>query len=266
MAALQKFMFDREFPRSGPAPAPIVVAAAEAAAEAVAAEQAPAEPPPPTFTEEELESARAEAFAQGRTEGLREASEAIERETRDILDAVETALRELMWSQSAIETQAAEDAVRVALAAIRRLFPALAEHAPLVEIERMIREAMATVQGEATLNIYVNDRLRDPLAARIRTIAAAAGFQERVVLHGVAALASGDCRIEWTAGGVSRDVATILKAIETAAARAIPALLADAAPEAPAAQANETPAADPAAAPPPEPSATESSSAEKPLE
>lgn len=240
MAALRKFMFDREFSLS--AQAAIVVAAAEA----VAAEQAPAEPPPPTFTEEELESARAEAFAQGRAEGLREASETIERETRDILDAVETALRELMRSQSAIETQAAEDAVRVALAAVRRLFPALAEHAPLVEIERMIREAMATVQGEATLNIHVNDRMRDPLAARIRTIAAGSGFQERVVLHGVAALASGDCRIEWTAGGVSRDAATILKAIEAAALRAIPALLADAAP--------------------PEPSATESSSAEKPLE
>lgn len=242
MAALRKFMFDQEFSLSGPASAPIVVTAAEA----VAAEQAPAEPPPPTFTEEELESARAEAFAQGRAEGLREASETIERETRDILDAVETALRELMRSQSAIETQAAEDAVRVALAAVRRLFPALAEHAPLVEIERMVREAMATVQGEATINIHINDRLRDPFAARIRTIAAGSGFQKRVVLHGVAALASGDCRIEWTAGGVSRDAATILKAIEAAALRAIPALLADAAP--------------------PEPSATESSSAEKPLE
>lgn len=264
MAVLRKFMFDREFAQPGPPPTPIAVL--EPPAEAAVAEQAPAEPPPPLFTEEELATARAEAFAQGREEGLKEASEAIERETRDTLGAVENALRELMWSQSAIETQATEDAVRVALAAIRRLFPALVEHAPLAEIERMVREAMATVQGEATLNIHVNDRLRDPLAARIRDIAVAAGFQERVVLHGLAALAPGDCRIEWTAGGVSRDVATILKAIETAATRAIPALLAEAAPQAPTAQASEMPAPDRADAPPPESSSTEASSAEKPLE
>ena len=257
MAALQKFMFDRTFDRPAPAVAPILDAAnaSEAAAEIAEA----AAPPPPTYSEEDLQTARAEALAQGREEGHKEAAESIEREVRDALNTAENALRELMWSQSAIETQATEDAIRVALAAIRRLFPALAEHAPLAEIERMVRETMTMIQGEAALNIYINDRLREPFAARLQEVIAAAGFQERVVLHGAAALGPSDCRIEWTAGGVARDTAAILKAIEETAARAIPALLSE--PVSPAAT-DTTPAEQsPTAQPSPE-----DPSAEKPSE
>ncbi len=257
MAALQKFMFDRTFDLPVPASAPIADVAN--APEAVAEATETAVPPPPTYSEEDLEAARAEAFAEGREDGLKEAAESIEREVRDALAAADNALRELMWSQSAIETQATEDAVRVALAAIRRLFPALAEHAPLAEIERMARETMAMIQGETTLNIYINDRLREPFAARVQAIIAAAGFQERVVLHGAPALAPGDCRIEWTAGGIGRDAAAILKAIEETAARAIPALLSE--PGSPPAidrtSAEEPPAAQPS---------PENPSAEKPSE
>ena len=257
MAALQKFMFDRTFDL--PVPADVQIAdAANAPETAVEAAEAAA-PPAPTYSEEDLETARAEAFARGREEGVKEAAQSIEQDIRAALGTAETALRELMWSQSTIETQSAEDAVRVALAAVRRLFPAFAAHAPLAEIERMVREAMTAIQGEATLNIYVNDRLREPFAARLKDIVAAAGFQDRVVLHGAAALGPSDCRIEWTAGGVSRDAAAILKAVEAAAARAMPVLLSESVSSSAIHQApaGESPAAQPS---------PEASSAEKPAE
>lgn len=224
MAALRKFMFDRVFD----VPSPLEPEPAGAEMATPVPEAAPAPPPPPTFSEEDLAAARDEAYAQGREAGLKEMSESLERETRDALSATENALRELMWSQSAIETRSVEDAVRIALTAIHRLFPALAQRDPLAEIESLVTQAMALVQGEAILNIYVNDRLLEPVSARIRPLAAAAGFQDRIKMHPLASLAPGDVRVEWSNGGIGRDAAAIKKAVEDTIGRALPALAATA--------------------------------------
>jgi flagellar assembly protein FliH len=222
MAALRKFMFDRVFDvplRREPEPA-----ASESTAPVP--EAAPETPPPPTFSEEDMAAARDEAYAQGRETGLKEMSESLERETRDALVAVENALRELMWSQSAIETRSTEDAIRIALTAIRRLFPALAQRDPLAEIECLVGQAIKLVQGEPILNVYVGDRLLEPVVARIQPLAAAAGFQDRIKIHPLASLAPGDVRVEWGNGGIGRDAAAIEKAIEDTIGRALPPLAA----------------------------------------
>jgi flagellar assembly protein FliH len=246
MAVLQKFMFDRVFdlpPMQIPAPG-----VAESMAPAV--EDAPETPPPPTYSEEDLAAAREEAYAQGREAGIKEMSESVELETRNALVAVENALRELMWSQAAIETRSAEDAVRVALTAVRRLFPALANRDPLAEIEGLVGRAMALVQGETVLNIYVNDRLVEPISERIRPMAAAAGFQGRIKMHPLASLAPGDGRVEWEGGGIGRDAAAMEKAVEETIGRALPALATMNGADAAAPAATEPAAPDPAAQPP----------------
>ena len=217
MPVARKFTFDRTFEsplQRGLVTEEIVDIAPEVPLEVPAA---------PMFSEEELAAARDEAYAQGREAGLKEMSESLERETRDALTGVENALRELMWSQSAIETSATESAIRIARAAVRRLFPALAKRDPLAEIENLVGQAMAMVQGEASLNIYVNDRLFDPLSERIRKLAAGAGFENRIKVHPVASVAPGDVRVEWGNGGIGRDIASIEKAVEDVVARALPA-------------------------------------------
>jgi flagellar assembly protein FliH len=219
MAALRKFTFDRVFDTPPPTLAPVP---AEAETPTAAPEAVLETPPPPTFSEEDLAAAREEAYAQGREAGLKEMSESLERETRDALTGVENALRELMWSQSAIETSASENAVRIAMTAVRRLFPALAKRDPLAEVEHLVGQAMALVQGEASLNIYVNDRLLDPITAQIRNLAAAAGFENRIKIHPLASIAPGDARVEWGNGGISRDVATIEQTIENIVAGSLP--------------------------------------------
>lgn len=218
MAALRKFTFDRVFDRPAtPVPDPAAPDMLEAAPET-----APEAPAAPTFSAEEMTAAREEAYAQGREIGIKEISESLERETRDVLAGVENALRELMWSQSSIETRATEDSVRVALTAIRRLFPSLAQRDPLSEIENVIGQAMAVVQGEASLNIYVNDRLADAVSARIRALAAASGFENRITVQPLASIASGDVRVEWNKGGLARDMATIEKTVEEILKRSLP--------------------------------------------
>ena len=215
MAALRKFTFDRVFDAPPPvlAPDPVV-------AETIAA--APEAPPPPTFSEEELAAAREEAYAQGREAGVKEMTESLERETRDALTGVENALRELMWSQAAIATSATEDAIQIAKTAIRRLLPALSRRDPLAEIENLVGQAMSLVRGEANLNIYVNDRLLDPISERIKNLAATEGFENRIKIHPIASIAPGDARVEWGNGGISRDMVEIEKAIEEIVARFTP--------------------------------------------
>ncbi len=224
MAALRKFTFDRVFDKPPPVLAPIPDAVETAAK---APEAAPETPAPPTFSEEDMAAARDEAFAQGREAGVKEMSESLERETRDALVATESALRELMWSQSAIATSATEGAIRIAKTAIRRLLPALAARDPLAEIEHLVGQAMSLVQGEAILNIYVNDRLLEPISARLRTLAAAEGFGDRITVHPLASIAPGDVRVEWGNGGIGRDMATIEKAIEEIVTRSLPAFAAE---------------------------------------
>ncbi|MEK7246152.1 MAG: hypothetical protein AAB223_09055 [Pseudomonadota bacterium] len=241
MAALHKFMFDRVFDSPRSEPRPVVAENA-----APAPEVAPETPPPPTYSEEDLAAARDEAYTQGREAGLKEMSESLEHETRDTLAAVENALRELMWSQAGIETRSAEDAIRLALTAVRRLFPALAKRDPLAEIESLVGQAMALVQGEAVLSIFVNDRLIEPISARIQPMAAAAGFQGRVKMHPLASLAPGDGRVEWESGGIGRNAAAIEKAVEETIGRALPALASTDGAEAAAPAATDPAAPDPA--------------------
>ena len=237
MPVARKFTFDRTFEsplQRGLVTEEIVDIAPEIPLEVPAA---------PMFSEEELAAARDEAYAQGREAGIKEMSESLEREIRDTLIAVENALRELMWSQAAVETRSSEDAVKVALAAVRRLFPMLAEREPLAEIENLVGQAMNLVQGEAILNIHVNDRLVDPVAARIQPMAVAADFQDRIKIHPLASIAPGDCRIEWGNGGIVRDAAAIAKMIEDLIARSLPAPAPEAGetgPSAPTAPAAET--------------------------
>jgi flagellar assembly protein FliH len=218
MAALRKFTFDRVFD----APVAPIVEATAPENPVAAPETTPETPAAPTFSEEELAAAREEAYAQGRETGIKEMSESIERETRDVLAGVENALRELMWSQSSIETRATEDSVRVALTAIRRLFPSLAQRDPLSEIENVVGQAMAMVQGEAILNIYVHDRLAESISARIQALAATAGFENRIKIHALASIASGDVRVEWNTGGMTRNMAAIKKTVENILARTLP--------------------------------------------
>lgn len=242
MAALRKFMFDRIFDSPQDEPRPVVAENVAPASEVV-----PEAPPPPTYSEEDLAAARDEAHAQGREAGLKEMSESLEQETRDTLVAVENALRELMWSQAAIETRSAEDAIRVALTAVRRLFPALAKRDPLAEIEGLVGQAMALVQGEAVLNIYVNDRLVEPISARIRPLAVAAGFQGRIKMHPLASLAPGDGRVEWESGGIGRNAAAMETAVEETIGHVLPALAVMDGAEAAAPAATEPATPDPAA-------------------
>jgi flagellar assembly protein FliH len=58
---------------------------------------------------------------------------------------------------------------------------------------------------------------------KLQEIAQARGFEGRLVVQPDAALTPGDCRIEWSEGGVNRDRAAMLAAVGDAVARYVAA-------------------------------------------
>ena len=115
---------------------------------------------------------------------------------------------------TAAEAAAAGKSVDLALAIVRKLFPALAARDGIAEIEAILTQCLASLKQEPRLVAYVGAARLDALQARLAELTAASGFEGRVVLIGDDKMAESDCRVEWADGGVERDSGQILRAIE----------------------------------------------------
>lgn len=202
MAAARKFLFERSFD-----------VVEEDVAESTAAEPEP-EVVVPTFSEEELNAAREQAFAQGREQGLAEAAAATEQAILQALAVLDQRLAEILQLAANSHAAATDDAVTVAVGIARKLFPALSAQGALAEVERMVAEAMHLVLGEPRLAVYVNEAILPALAERVDALSAQAAYRGQVELKPDAALPLGDCRVEWTDGGAQRDTAALWRAID----------------------------------------------------
>jgi flagellar assembly protein FliH len=220
MAAVRKFLFERSF---------------DVEEEDVAEPAAP-EPEPevvvPTFSEEEMNAARAQAFAQGRDQGLAEAAAATEQAILQALSVLDQRLAELLHLATNSHAAATDDAVAVAIGIVRKLFPALSAQGALAEVEHTVVEAMRLVLDQPRLAIYVNEAILPRLAERVEALSAEAAYRGQVELKPDAALPPGDCRVEWTDGGAQRDTAALWRAIDAILERNLAGAALAAAPDA----------------------------------
>ena len=222
MANQRKYMFDLDFgppqaprreherqrERAGPEPIDI-------------SEEVEPEPPPPTFTEEDISLAREAAYEEGRRQGQAEAAAAADQQTAQALATIAAQMDDLAHRQAEANDEAARNAVRVALAAFKKMLPSLADATAIDEIVRVVGEVVGQVLDEPRIMVRVSQALAEPLRARLDEVADAHGFEGRVVLQPDARLPSGDCRIEWTDGGAQRDQARLASEIEATIERAL---------------------------------------------
>ena len=236
MANVRKFLFDTSFdaPEAPEEPAVDPV-------EEVEPEPVPEPPPPPTYSEADLAAARAEAEAAGREEGLNEAGAGVERRAAAALEAITTRLDGL--AQSHAETQATlqREAAAVAIAVARKMLPELARRNGLNEIERAVEDAMGLILEEPRVTIRVAEAMLDAVRGGLTDLVDRSGFEGRLSIAGDPAMADGDCRIDWSAGGAERDTEALWRDIDEIIVRNLGP------PDSPAA-----PVAAPAAAPEPD--------------
>lgn len=213
MAAIRKFLFDTDFTVIEH-PEPEDTAEDAETAEDDESEPPVEEPPPPMFSEEDLEVARGQGFAEGKQEGIREAAATIDRQIADTLAQIGSRLPDLFTAQE----KAVDDLQRSSILAIRALahkvLPGMAEQGALDEIEHLATLVFERLRSEPTVVFRVNDGLCETVQTRVMDLARQKGFGGAIKVIADSGLAPGDCRIEWADGGAERKTAVILEEID----------------------------------------------------
>jgi len=181
----------------------------------------------PTITVVEAERRRADAesqayrkgFAAGQAQAQGEVSQRIAAALAVITDGLDRLHRALGGIEARLETEAVEVAVAVAA----KLAPELIAREPFTEISALATECFRNLVTAPHIVVRVGADIYETAKVQLEDIARARGFEGRLMVLSDAALAPGDCRIEWADGGVTRNEATTLAAIRDAVGRYVAA-------------------------------------------
>jgi len=174
-----------------------------------------------TLVEHERRSADAEAvahrkgFEAGQAQARLEANERIALALTQIADS----MARLSGALTGIETRLEVEAVHVAVAVAAKLAPELVAREPLAELSALAGEAFRQLVTTPQISVHIGGDIFDAAKDRLEEIARQRGFEGRLNVQPDVAIAQGDCRIEWTDGGVTRDSAETLAAIEDMVSR-----------------------------------------------
>jgi flagellar assembly protein FliH len=181
----------------------------------------------PTITVVEAERRREDAEAQAHRKGfaLGQAQARGEAEQRiaAALGVIGDGLSRLDQSLGGIEARLETEAVEVAVAVGAKLAPQLIAREPFAEISALANECFHQLVTAPHIVIRVGNEIYDDAKDKLEEIARAKGFEGRLVVLADEAMAPGDCRIEWADGGVNRDSAATLSAIDDVVGRYVAA-------------------------------------------
>jgi flagellar assembly protein FliH len=218
VAVVRKFTFDNDFDR----PKPVAKPEPELVIEDLLP---PPPPPPPTFSEEELAAAAAAAHKAGLAEGTAKGTaDATAQSARLTANALNTIAGHFAKIESEVQATAAtlrETTMELSLAMVRRLFPEFARQHGLEEVKELLGRCLDTLRTEPRFTVKVASGAAAVLQGEIEALASARGFEGRIVVAPDESLKPGDCRIEWSQGGMIRNADEIWKAIEAAMEQAL---------------------------------------------
>ena len=181
----------------------------------------------PTITVIEADRRRVDAEAQahrkGFAAGLAQAQGEANQRIATALALIADNLSRLDRALTGIETRLETEAVEVAVAVAAKLAPELIAREPFAEISTLATETFTHLVKAPQVVVHIGAEAYEPTKAKLDEIAQARGFEGRLVVMSDAAMAPGDCRIEWADGGVNRDQATTLSAIDDVVGRYVAA-------------------------------------------
>ncbi len=191
---------------------------------------AASEKPTITLVEHERRRADAESIAHrnGFAAGHAQAQEEATRHIATTLDVVAGGLGRIENALKAIEARLEIEAVEVAVAVASKLAPELIAREPMAEVTALATDCFRHLVSAPHVAVYVGADIHEAAKDKLMEIAQARGFEGRLVVHADAQLAPGDCRMEWTEGGVNRDETATRAAIDELVSRYVTARSADA--------------------------------------
>jgi flagellar assembly protein FliH len=194
MANKAKFLFDTPFDGSKPR---------------VERSYAP-KPPPPKFSAEELEAAKAAAYAEGEAAGRAAAYGEHQQALEKALQGIAVKLSQLAGAEERSQLAARIEAVEVATAIARKLAGRLIERQPLDRIEALVLRCMDDMRDEPRLVVRAAEPVIQLLDQRIDQLMAQSG-----------------CRIDWADGSAERKQAVLEQDVDQAVERYVAGLQAE---------------------------------------
>jgi flagellar assembly protein FliH len=177
----------------------------------------------PTITLVEHERRRADAesvaYRNGFAAGQQQAESEAAQRAANALTLIADRLEKLERALADIETRLETEAVHVAVAVAGKLAPELIAREPLAEISALATECFQHLVKAPHVVVRIAPDIYDIAKDKLEEVSRARGFEGRLMLLSESGLSSGDCRIEWADGGVARDEAATLSAINDAVGR-----------------------------------------------
>jgi flagellar assembly protein FliH len=201
-AAPAKFLFDHDFTATADGK-PTSVALAEHA--------------------QKLKEMEAAGYQRGFAQAQAEAKADAAQRAAAALERVAAAVTALDQGLAAVEAKLETEAVEVAVAVAKKLAPELIAREPLAELAALAKECFRHLVATPHVVVRVSDMLHAPAREKLEEIVRVGGLDSRLVVMAEPDIAPGDCRIEWADGGITRDIAATVAAIEEAVARYVDA-------------------------------------------
>lgn len=163
-----------------------------------------------SLLEDARAAGRAEGFAEGESSAVATSARQLASAASSLAERVSAFAASVEDAKKSMLAEAAELSAGIA----RKLARTLVEREPAAEIEALIAECLASLDGVPHLVI----RCHPSLADAVREIATArmvtSGFAGRLVVMGDPDQSLGDGRIEWVDGGIVRDMSAISAEID----------------------------------------------------
>ena len=170
----------------------------------------------PTITLVEAERRRVDAESQAYRKGFAAGQAQAQ---GDALAVIADGMERLDKALAGIEARLETEAVEVAVAVAGKLAPELIAREPFAEISALATESFNHLVKAPHVVVHIGTEAFESAKVKLDEIAQTRGFEGRLVVISDAAMAPGDCRIEWADGGVNRDEAATLSAINDTVAR-----------------------------------------------
>jgi len=181
----------------------------------------------PTISVVEAERRRVDAESQahrtGFAAGLAQAQNEANQRVAAALELIADGLARLDRALTGIETRLETEAVEVAVAVAAKLAPELIAREPFAEISALATECFHHLVSAPHVVVRIGAEIYETAKDKLEEIAGARGFEGRLVVLSDPDMAPGDCRIEWADGGINRDQAATLSAIDEVVARYVAA-------------------------------------------
>jgi flagellar assembly protein FliH len=203
MAGKAKFLFDVPFDGSRPK---------------VERNYAP-KAPPPKFSAEEVEAAKAAAFAEGEAAGREAAHGEHQRNLELALHNIGQQLGAIAVGQHNAQVVASTEATELAVAIARKLAGRLIERQPLDQVEALVLRCMDDMRDEPRLVIRAAEPVVQQLDAKLDQLVAQSGFGGKVALVPDETMALTDCRINWADGSAERRQTALEQEVDQAVER-----------------------------------------------